>query len=89
MKNFNSRDFIFIFRVSSMQKIEYPLSTEYVELCHLLKLVGIANSGGEGKLFVANGEVTVDGKPESRKTAKMRVGQVVTCFDTEITIVAA
>lgn len=72
-----------------MQKIEYPLSTEYVELCHLLKLVGIANSGGQGKLFVANGEVTVDGQTESRKTAKMRVGQVVTCFDTEITIVAA
>jgi hypothetical protein len=36
---------------------------------------GIADSGGQGKLMIANGDVTVDGQPESRKTAKIRAGQ--------------
>lgn len=59
--------------------MEFHLRGEYVELCDLLKLVGIAGSGGEGKALVAQGEVTVDGQPESRKTAKIRAGQVVEC----------
>ena len=29
--------------------------------------------------MVAEGEVTVDGQPESRKTAKIRAGQRVEC----------
>lgn len=59
--------------------MEFHLRGEYVELCDLLKLVGIAASGGEGKALVAQGEVMVDGQPESRKTAKIRAGQVVEC----------
>jgi len=45
----------------------------------LLKLAGIAASGGGGKQIVAAGEVSVDGQPESRKTAKIRSGQSVQC----------
>ena len=56
-----------------MQTIEFKLTTEYVELCNLLKLVGLADSGGRGKAMVAEGLVKVDGVLESRKTAKMRV----------------
>ncbi len=58
---------------------EFILRDEYVALCDLLKLVGAAESGGQAKLMIANGEVTVDGQPESRKTAKMRTGQTVEC----------
>lgn len=61
----------------TMRIIEFQLTGEYVELCNLLKLVGIADSGGHGKVLVAQGEVTVDGQPESRKTAKIRAGQKV------------
>lgn len=50
---------------------------DYVELNVLLKLTGLAGSGGEGKARVARGEVTVDGEVELRKTAKIRAGQVV------------
>ena len=55
----------------------FNLSTEYVELCNLLKLVGIADSGGRGKTMVAEGLVKVDGLIETRKTAKIRSGQTV------------
>jgi len=72
-----------------MQTIEFHLDKDYVELCNLLKLVGLADSGGRGKTMVAEGLVKVDGKPESRKTAKIRIGQKVECQDTKILIIAA
>lgn len=77
---------------SFMQKTEFQLAgggeDAYVALCNLLKLTGIASSGGQGKLMVANGEVRVDGQPELRKTAKIRAGQVVECFGQKIVVVA-
>ena len=62
-----------------MQESEFRLKGPHVELCQLLKLAGIVSSGGEGKHLVAAGEVTVDGKPEARKTVKIRAGQFVDC----------
>lgn len=59
------------------QTLSFELSTEYIELCNLLKLVGLADSGGRGKTMVAEGLVQVDGVLESRKTAKIRRGQKV------------
>lgn len=70
-----------------MRQIEFELVGEYVELCNLLKLTGVAGSGGQGKAMVADGLVAVDGQPESRKTAKIRAGQVVDCLDAQITVV--
>ena len=71
-----------------MQTIEFQLNGEHVELCNLLKLTGVADSGGRGKALVAEGAVTVDGHPESRKTAKIRASQVVECQGVRITVVA-
>ncbi|MCL4469545.1 MAG: RNA-binding S4 domain-containing protein [Gammaproteobacteria bacterium] len=70
-----------------MQTVELRLNGEHIELCNLLKLAGVAESGGRGKALVAGGEVTVDGQPESRKTAKIRAGQVVECLGARITVV--
>lgn len=69
-----------------MRTLDFDLVGEYVELCNLLKLTGVASSGGQGKAMVADGLVTVDGQPESRKTAKIRAGQVVECLETRITV---
>lgn len=71
-----------------MDTLEFQLRGEYVALCDLLKLTGIAGSGGQGKAMIANGEASVDGKPESRKTAKIRAGQTVTCLGRTIRVVA-
>jgi ribosome-associated protein len=69
-----------------MQTIEFELRDEYVELCNLLKLAGIADSGGRGKQMVAEGTIQVDGQPEARKTAKIRAGQLVRCGDVLIKV---
>jgi ribosome-associated protein len=68
--------------------MKFRLKGEYVELCNLLKLAGIASSGGEGKALVAQGVVTVDGELERRKTAKIRAGQVVECHGQQVTVVS-
>ena len=60
------------------ENIQFILMTEFVELCHLLKLTGLADSGGRGKAMVAEGLVKVDGIVEIRKTAKIRHRQRVT-----------
>src|SRR3546814_11334269 len=62
-----------------MQTATFTLEAEYIEVNQLLKLVGVCDSGGDGKLLVAEGHVTVDGQPEHRKTAKIRAGQIVVC----------
>ena len=72
-----------------METIEFRLNGEHVRLCDLLKLAGIAESGGQGKHLVAAGEVNVDGEPESRKTAKIRAGQVVECRGMKIVVLPA
>ncbi len=60
-----------------MQAIVFELNSEYIELCNLLKAVGIADSGGQGKMMVADGLVKVDGVIDLRKTAKIRANQLV------------
>jgi len=71
-----------------MQIVDFPLSADYIELHKLLKVAGVADSGGGGKALVAAGAVSVDGKPESRKAAKIRAGQVVTLEGVEIRVLA-
>jgi len=66
------------------KNMEFKINGEFIELCNLLKLTGIAQSGGQGKAIVADGLVQVDGAIELRKTAKIRKGQIVECFDTKI-----
>jgi ribosome-associated protein len=70
----------------AMQTIDFRLEGEYVELNQLLKLVGIVDSGGAGKMLVASGDVKVDGKPELRKTCKIRAGQMVGLGDVRIRV---
>ena len=69
-----------------MQKLTLELNGEFVEVNQLLKLVGLVDSGGAGKNMVASGAVSVDGKQELRKTAKISTGQTVTVGDVRISV---
>ena len=72
-----------------MQATEYHITTEFIELNQLLKLCGLADSGGAGGAIVSEGNVTVDGHPELRKRCKIRPGQVVQLGDTQISVLLA
>lgn len=71
-----------------MQELEFELQGPYVELNQLLKLVGLCDSGGAGKAIVAEGNVSVNGKQELRKTCKITAGQTVTLGDVRIRVLA-
>jgi ribosome-associated protein len=71
-----------------MRKLTFELNSEFVEVNQLLKLSGLVDSGGAGKNLVASGAVSVDGKKELRKTAKIRAGQTVSVGDVRISVIA-
>ncbi len=71
---------------NNIQKVQFELAGEYVELNQLLKLTGLCDSGGAGKVLVASGVVKVDGKTELRKTAKIRHGQQVSVGSVRISV---
>lgn len=58
-----------------MQAVVYLEGHEYIALCDLLKLAGLAPSGGQAKAWIADGLVKRNGEIETRKTAKIRAGE--------------
>ena len=56
---------------------EVEISNDPVELYKILKLQGIVSSGGEAKHVIAEGQVLVNGKVETRKRKKIAAGDIV------------
>ena len=73
---------------AAVNEMNFEVRGEFVTLDHLLKLTGLAPSGGAAKILVAQGLVQVDGQVELRKTAKLRPGAVVLMGDARITVSA-
>lgn len=44
---------------------------EHIKLDQFLKLQQIVQSGGEAKLLIRNGEISVNGEPELRRGRKL------------------
>jgi len=61
-------------------------TSDFIELVKLLKLVNIAQSGGQAKLMVEDGLVKVNDVKEFRKGNKLRVGDIVELAEVQITI---
>lgn len=53
------------------------ISTEYIKLDSLLKFSGIAVTGGEAKLLIADGLVRLNGEPCLMRGKKIRPGDKV------------
>ncbi len=60
-----------------MEKVEFPLSGEYIELIQLLKATTVAQTGGHAKMLVMDELVLRNGEVETRKRAKIRKGDCV------------
>lgn len=56
---------------------------EYIELNNLLKRFSWVGSGGEAKILIKEGEVSVNGEVETRVRKKMRSGDTVKLDDKE------
>ena len=58
-----------------MAKVE--INKEPVELYKILKFEGLTTTGGEAKLLIGDGQVTVNSEIETRRRRKMMSGDVI------------
>ncbi len=62
------------------------LSKQPVELFKVLKLEGLASSGGEAKALIADGQVRVNGVVETRKRKKIIADDVIEFSDDKYSV---
>lgn len=60
-----------------MEKTNFKIEGDYIELIQLLKAIGMAESGGHAKLMVDSGIVFRNGEIETRKRAKLIPGDSI------------
>ena len=62
------------------------ITTEYIKLQDLLKLAGVVYTGGEAKLLIQEGAVTVNGEVCTQRGKKLRPGDTVRLGDAALTV---
>lgn len=70
-----------------MEKIQFSIKGDYIELIQLLKATGIAQTGGHAKMIVDEELVQRNGELETRKRAKLVVGDVIEVEDYQIILI--
>jgi ribosome-associated protein len=60
---------------------------EVIRLGQLLKVAGLAESGGEAKALLASGAVRVNDEPESRRGRQLHPGDVVAAGEESVRVV--
>lgn len=66
---------------------EFKIEGDHIELIQLLKVLGIASTGGHAKHIVDEGEVNRNGEVELRKRAKLIPGDVIEVDDITVKLI--
>ncbi|NEO84509.1 MAG: RNA-binding S4 domain-containing protein [Spirulina sp. SIO3F2] len=53
------------------------MTADFIKLDQFLKLKGVAATGGQAKMMIQDGIVTVNGETETRRGKKLRTGDRV------------
>jgi ribosome-associated protein len=56
----------------------FAISTDYIKLDSFLKYVNVVGSGGEAKIIISEGQVSVNKETETRRGRKLYPGDRVT-----------
>jgi ribosome-associated protein len=72
-----------------MSSIAFDLRGDHITLDALLKAAGLAASGGEAKMLIQRGEVSVNGEVDVRRGRKLRAGDEVAVGEGRVTVRAA
>lgn len=70
-----------------MDRLEVKIDDDYIKLDQLLKFSGAIDSGGQAKLMIVNGEVSVNGQVAIERGKKIRKGDVVEVSDIRIEVI--
>ena len=67
-------------------KMKFELEEDFIELFKLLKVTGVAESGGQAKMLIEEGAVKRNGEVELRKRAKIVLGERIEVGDAVIEV---
>ena len=56
---------------------DVPIDGDMIRLGQFLKLADLIDTGGEGKILIASGDVTVNGEVDTRRGRQLHPGDVV------------
>ena len=56
---------------------DVAIDSDMIRLGQFLKLADLTDTGGEGKILIASGDVTVNGEVDTRRGRQLRQGDVV------------
>ncbi|WP_250035204.1 RNA-binding S4 domain-containing protein [Paractinoplanes maris] len=59
---------------------EIPIDGDMIRLGQFLKLADLIDTGGEGKVLIASGDVLVNGEVDTRRGRQLHPGDVVEVF---------
>jgi len=57
---------------------DVPIDGDMIRLGQFLKLADLSDTGGEGKILIASGDVEVNGEVDTRRGRQLHPGDVVT-----------
>ena len=67
---------------------DITITTEFIKLQDLLKLANLVGTGGEAKIVIQNGDVSVNGEVCTMRGKKIRPGDTVAFDGKELTAVS-
>ncbi|CCH29836.1 RNA-binding S4 domain-containing protein [Actinosynnema sp. NPDC047251] len=67
---------------------EVEIADDMIRLGQFLKLAGLAENGAHARELVEEGDVTVNGRPESRRGAQLHHGDVIAVGEEKARLVA-
>ncbi|MEV4347059.1 RNA-binding S4 domain-containing protein [Actinoplanes sp. NPDC049596] len=62
---------------------DVPIDGDMIRLGQFLKLADLIDTGGEGKVLIASGDVTVNGEVDTRRGRQLHPGDVVAVLGAE------
>jgi ribosome-associated protein len=62
---------------------DVPIDGDMIRLGQFLKLADLIDTGGEGKILIASGDVTVNGEVDLRRGRQLHRGDVVNVLGRE------
>jgi ribosome-associated protein len=70
-----------------MNKLDFTLNEEYIELNKLLKILCLVESGGQANQLITQGKVRYNGEIDLRKRLKLKKGDEIFFLETLIKII--
>ncbi|WP_018025141.1 RNA-binding S4 domain-containing protein [Corynebacterium ulceribovis] len=71
-----------------MEAFDVSIRDEQIRLGQFIKLANLVESGGMGKELIAEGAVSVNGTPDTRRGRRLNHGDVVTVAGTSARVVS-